>query len=71
MYIIELIIKKLRKNKEKIPEFNPLEESTDISEEVCEHIFMPIDSTGEMLSCTKCGVLRKRSELKNINFFEN
>lgn len=69
MYFIEFIIKKLTQKKEK-PIYNPLEEIVPPKEyEVCEHIFMPIDSTNETLSCTKCGTLKKRSELKNKNFF--
>lgn len=38
--------------------------------EKCEHVFMPIDSTGETLACTKCGLIKKRSEIKKRNFFE-
>lgn len=68
MYIFELIIKKLTQKKEK-PTYNPLAENKSKDYEACEHTFMPIDSTGEMLSCTKCGFLAKQSELKNKNFF--
>lgn len=71
MYIIEFILKKLMKKKEK-PTYNPYNQISDdenLDYETCEHIFMPIDSTNETLSCTKCGVLVKKSELKNINFF--
>lgn len=70
MYFIELIIKKLTQKKE-IPEKNPLTEKTEQNYETCEHIFMPIDSTGETLSCTNCGMVIKRSEIKNKNFFTN
>lgn len=68
MYFIEFIIKNFKKNK-KEPELNflPKEESPDY--EACEHTFMPLDSTGETLSCTNCGFLIKRSELKTKNFF--
>lgn len=68
MYIIELIIKKLTQKKEK-PIYNPLTENEFDDYEDCEHTFMPIDSTNEIFSCTKCGILKKRSELKNKNFF--
>jgi len=69
MYIIELIIKKLTQRREK-PTYDPMQENPEIEDyEACEHTFMPIDSTGETLSCTKCGFLAKRSELKNKNFF--
>jgi len=68
MYIIELLIKIFTHKKEK-PMYDPLSESPMQDYEVCEHTFMPIDSTNETLSCTKCGILVKRSELKNKNFF--
>lgn len=68
MYFIELIIKKLTQKKEK-PTYNLPSEDGLQDYESCEHIFMPIDSTNEILSCTKCGILVKRSELKNRNFF--
>jgi len=72
MYLIELIIKKLIQKKDQ-SDYNPIEnygEKNVINEyENCEHVFMPLDSTNELLSCTKCGILVKRSELKNKNFF--
>lgn len=71
MFIIEYIIKKFTKKKPQ-PEYNP----TSIGEkdyEDCEHVYMPIDSIGETLSCTKCGTLCMKSELKDEikkkNFF--
>jgi len=85
MYFIEAIVKYLRKDKfseildnhDKMQSYNPLEEipleeslNEDESEN-CEHIFMPIDSTGEILACSKCGQLIKKSELKPLNFFEH
>ena len=48
--------------------YNPLNEDTS-QEENCEHVFMPIDSTGEVLSCRNCGLVVKREDLKDINFF--
>jgi len=68
MYLIELIIKKLTQKKEK-PAYNPLSENETQDYESCEHVFMPLDSTNETLSCTKCGIIVKRNELKNKNFF--
>lgn len=68
MYLIELIIKALTKKKQN-PMRNVISDSEIQNYENCEHIFMPIDSTNETLSCTKCGILVKRSELKNKNFF--
>ncbi len=68
MYFIEFIIKKIKKRNEKpVYNLNPNDENQDY--ERCEHLFMPIDSTAEILSCTKCGTLIRRSELKNKNFF--
>lgn len=68
MYLIEFIIKKLTQKKEK-QFYNPLTENESDEYENCDHIFMPIDSTGEILSCTKCGTIKKRKELKSKNFF--
>lgn len=69
MYFIELIIKQFKKKKE-APEFNPLQETEDVDYAQCEHNFMPVDSTGETLSCINCGMVVKRSDLKKKNFFE-
>ena len=67
MYIIELIVKLLNKKKDKkinIPE-NDYEK--------CEHVFLPLDSTNQVLACTKCGFVihRKDIDLKSKNPFEN
>lgn len=71
MFIIEYIIKKFSKKKVE-PSYNPTS-SEERDYEECEHVYMPVDSTGETLSCTKCGTLRKKSELKDelksMNFF--
>ncbi len=84
MFFIEAIVKYIKKDKfneiledhDRNQSLNPLEEiplEEDIIEESthCKHIFMPIDSTGEILACSKCGQLIKKSELKPINFFEH
>lgn len=70
MYIVELIIKKLLKINDN-EDFDPPEQIEAQDYENCEHIFMPIDSTSEILSCTKCGFLIPKKELKNQNFFKN
>lgn len=68
MYIFELIIKTLFQKKEKhLFDLDSKEQIEDY--ENCEHVFMPIDSTQETLSCTKCGIIKKRSDLKSKNFF--
>ena len=66
MYIIEVFIKWRNKNKRgngANPE-NFYQEKSDVKEDdavCCEHNFMPVDSTGEVLACTKCGfVIKKR-----------
>lgn len=66
MYIVELFIKWLKKNKRGYSanpdgiyreNFQPDEDETI----TCKHNFMPVDSTGEVLACTKCGfVIKKR-----------
>ena len=30
----------------------------------CEHIFLPIDSSGEYLACSKCGKVIKREDMQ-------
>ena len=74
MYIIELFVKWLNKNK-RGTDANPdkvLKEGVSINQDgeivvglpadealTCEHNFMPIDSTGLVLACTKCGFVIK------------
>lgn len=60
-----------RAQSENLLNYIPLEEDIETQDDLnCEHIFMPIDSTGEILACSKCGVLKKRSELKGKNIFK-
>lgn len=68
MYIFELFIKWLNKNKrgeganpENFYDESKIEEKDDSIG--CRHNFMPVDSTGKVLACTKCGfVVKKRGE---------
>ena len=63
MYILEIFIKWL--NKRQTKEIIPQKPTYDETDEAltCEHNFMPIDSTGLILACTKCGfVVKKREE---------
>ena len=71
MYIIELFIKWLNKNK-RGNKANPSNLFTEAVKNrakepadealTCEHNFMPVDSTGTVLACTKCGFVVKRRE---------
>ena len=75
MYIIEAFVKWINKNKrgnsanpnniyKEGLNYNPDGDMTEneIDEaEFCEHSFMPVDSTGNVLACIKCGfVVKKR-----------
>ncbi len=60
MYFIELIVKKILSRRRGY--IKPQEFETD--ETRCEHVFMPIDSTGEILACSKCGVIVHKKDLK-------
>lgn len=68
MYIVELFLKLKEDFKKR--KYKSLLQKTDSEPEKCEHIFVPIDSTGKILACTKCGEIHK---LKNgeINPFKN
>lgn len=67
MYFIEQIIKIYMKLKKKpdssvvLPDDND-EQLEDIV--TCNHNFMPIDSTGNILACSKCGYVIKKERLK-------
>ena len=60
MYIFELIAK-LVKNKKTITRI--IKEEIDYNE-TCNHSFLPIDSTGKTLACTKCGLVVKKEDIK-------
>lgn len=71
MYLLEFLFKKFKSEKKmsQEPVKNDLLEE---SPEVCEHIFLPIDSTKKVLACSKCGYVIKTPEpKKNKNFFIN
>lgn len=70
MYFIELLVKKFKKKQELKEGYDPFQED-NIEEENCEHVFMPIDSSGEILSCRNCGLVVHRKDLKDINFFRH
>ena len=67
MYIIEKIIKLILKAKKKnnniqVQSYEDNAELEDIL--TCQHNFMPIDSTGNVLACSKCGYLINKSRIK-------
>ena len=73
MYFIEFIVNKLlklKKNHDDDQIFTDEPAFFDSQYENCEHVFMPIDSTNEVLACTKCGLVVNRDELKKKNFFQ-
>lgn len=65
MYIFELFIKWL--NKRQLKEVKPDKPIYDEVDEAltCEHNFMPIDSTGLILACTKCGFVVQKKDKSN------
>ena len=63
MYIIELLAKFIKK--EKTQKNNTLKEEIDYTEK-CSHTFFPIDSTGEILACSKCGKLIHSNDTQKI-----
>ena len=86
MYIFELgyklIVKLINKIKSKKVKNLPKQEfqespqndflQNDLEDtSTCSHIFLPIDSTKQILACTKCGMIVKKEKLKSSdNFFE-
>lgn len=67
MYIIELIIKLINKRKktsEKKISYYTNQQLTE-PEEVCEHVFRPVDSTGMVLACIKCGFVVNMNDNQN------
>jgi len=68
MYFIEKLIQlylKFNNKEEKIitPEYDDNYVLEDIL--TCPHNFLPVDSTGEYLACSKCGYLINKNRLKN------
>ena len=74
MYIIEKIIKicsKLLKKNNVQPNYSYVENYELEDVVTCKHNFMPIDSTGNVLACSKCGyVVTKKRLNENHNFFK-
>lgn len=69
MYIIEKIIRLYLKLTKKEKQYNiPSEIDNYELEDIltCKHTFMPIDSTGEYLACSKCGYLISKDRYKKL-----
>lgn len=65
MFIFEWLLKKIFPQKlSEEYDYNPLNQDVNDEDESCNHEFMPVDSTGEILACIKCGfvVQRKNKE---------
>ncbi len=66
MYIIEKLIKLYLKytKKERIIVIPDNENNSELEDVItCRHNFMPIDSTGEILACSKCGYVISKKRL--------
>lgn len=69
MYIIELFfkikkdleLKKYKKNKQQ-------QQLLENENEKCNHLFVPIDSSGRILACSKCGEIYKLQKGGNESF---
>lgn len=75
MYFIEILVKAFAKKNKQTNDFNPLDTNNTGNEDLpdsenCEHIFMPIDSSGETLACSKCGLVVNKKDLKKKNIFK-
>lgn len=84
MFIFEAVMKYLKKDRfkevleehdqkqsENLLNYIPLEADIETQDDLnCEHLFMPIDSTGEILACAKCGELCHKKDLKKKNIFK-
>ena len=70
MYFIEILSKIFCKdNLRKLKFKNNMDLQSDEETEKCEHMFVPIDSTGKVFSCINCGLTINKKP-KNLNFFE-
>ena len=83
MFIIEFIVNYWKKKYHTEPPRDlpnletqpyPVYDYSQDEYENSEHVFMPVDSTGEVLACTKCGIVKKKDEIipekKSNNPFE-
>jgi len=59
MYIFELLLKRWNERNINRVDSNEIKDSP-INYEKCDHTFMPIDSTGKIFACAKCGEILKK-----------
>ena len=70
MYFIEILSKVFNKeNFLKLKFRKNIVSPSDEENDKCEHMFVPIDSTGKVFSCINCGLTINKKP-KNLNFFE-
>jgi len=60
MYIIELFLKRWAEKNKFGRVISKKKGNTPSDYEKCDHTFMPIDSTGKIFACTKCGEILKK-----------
>lgn len=73
MYIFELLCSYINKKYVKKVTYNPLdalEDNNNTDDNDCEHVFLPIDSSGEVLACSKCGLVVNKKDMKKKNIFK-
>ena len=72
MYLIELIVKWINPKKKYLPkkQYDPFAQEDLQDDSDCRHVFLPVDSTGETLACSKCGLLVNKKDLKDENIFK-
>ncbi len=70
MYFIEILRKLFnKKNLSKFQFGGKAYQNETLEDEKCEHMFVPIDSTGKVFACINCGLVINEKP-KNLNFFE-
>lgn len=58
------------KKYKKASSFDPFAQDDIENSDNCEHIFLPIDSSREVLACSKCGLVVNKKDLKDVNIFK-
>lgn len=70
MYIFEWIYNYIRGKKYKriTPDYSPdTQENIIETPEECEHLFLPLDNSGEYFACKYCGLTVNKTELNKSN----